>query len=63
MKEKYYSLTEASKQIPITRNTLYKWVTDNKISYTKYGNRFYLSQEQLNALAFVYTKVYTQATK
>ena len=63
MQEKLYSLNEASKMLPITHKTLYRWVCKNKISYTKIGDRYYLSQGQLNALVFVFTKDLTDTSK
>lgn len=56
-------IKKACKQIGISYKTLYNWVNNNIISYTKIGSRYYLSQEQLNALVFVYSKDLTQATK
>ena len=46
----------ASKLIGVSYKTLYSWVSNNEVSYTKVGNRYYLSQEQLNALVFVFNK-------
>lgn len=51
-----YTLKEACKLVGISYKTLYSWVSNNQISYTKIGNRYYLSQEQINALVFVYNK-------
>ena len=56
-------LKSACKEIGVSYKTLYSWVVNNIISYTKIGSRYYLSQEQLNALVFVYSKDLTQATK
>ena len=49
-------LKKACKLIGISYKTLYSWVSNNEVSYTKVGNRYYLSQEQLNALVFVFNK-------
>ena len=57
------SLKEACKLIGVSYKTLYGWVSNNEVSYTKIGNRYYMTQEQLNALVFVFTKDYTEATK
>lgn len=57
------SLKEACKLIGVSYKTLYGWVNNNEVSYTKIGNRYYMTQEQLNALIFVFTKDYTEATK
>lgn len=57
------SLKKACKEIGVSYKTLYGWVSNNEVSYTKVGNRYYFTQEQLNALVFVFTKDYTQATK
>ena len=43
-------LKEACKQLNISYKTLYSWVKNNNVSYTKIGNRYYMTQEQLNAL-------------
>ena len=56
-------LKEACRELNISYKTLYSWVSNNEISYTKIGNRYYLTREQLNALVFVFTKDYTQASK
>lgn len=56
-------LKMVSKELGISYKTLYSWVSNNEVSYTKVGNRYYLSQEQLNALVFVFTKGYTQFSK
>lgn len=56
-------LKEACKLVGVSYKTLYSWVKKNKVSYTRVGNRFYLSQEQLEALVFVYSKDLTQATR
>ena len=56
-------LKKACKEIGVSYKTLYSWAVNNTISYTKIGSRYYLSQEQLNALVFVYSKDLTQATK
>ena len=57
------SLKEDCKLIGVSYKTLYGWVNNNEVSYTKIGNRYYMTQEQLNALVFVFTKDYTEATK
>ncbi len=57
------SLKEACKLIGVSYKTLYGWVSNNEVSYTKIGNRYYMTQEQLNALVFVFTKDYTEVTK
>ena len=49
-------LKEACKQLNISYKTLYSWVKNNNVSYTKIGNRYYMTQEQLNALVFVFNK-------
>ena len=49
-------LKKACKIIGVSYKTLYSWVSNNEVSYTKVGNRYYLSQEQLNALVFVFNK-------
>lgn len=46
----------ASKKLGISYKTLYGWVKNNEISYTKVGNRYYLSSEQMNSLVFVFNK-------
>ena len=56
-------MKEACKEIGVSYKTLYSWVVNNTISYTKIGSRYYLSKEQLNALTFVCSKDLTQATK
>lgn len=56
-------LKVASKKLGISYKTLYKWVKNNEVSYTKVGNRYYMTTEQLNSLVFVFTKDYTRATK
>ncbi len=50
------TLKEASKLVGVSYKTLYGWVSNNEVSYTKIGNRYYLSQEQLNAIILVYEK-------
>ena len=57
------SLKEACKLIGVSYKTLYGWVNNNEVSYTKIGKRYYMTQEQLNALVFVFTKDYTEAAK
>jgi len=49
-------LKEACKLIGVLYKTLYGWVNKNEVSYTKIGNRYYMTQEQLNALVFVFSK-------
>lgn len=56
-------LKEACKIIGVSYKTLYSWVSNNEVSYTKVGKKYYLSQEQLEALVFVFTKDLTQATE
>lgn len=63
MYEKLYSLKQVSEMIPITHKTLYKWVCENKISYTKIGTRYFLSQGQLNALICIFTKDLTDTSR
>ena len=58
-----YNMKEACKLVGMSYKTLYGWVSNNEISYTKIGNRYYLTSEQLNSLVFVYSKDLTQATK
>lgn len=50
------SLKEACKLIGVSYKTLYGWVRNNEVSYTKIGNRYYMTQEQLDALVFVFSK-------
>lgn len=50
------SLKEACKLIGVSYKTLYGWVSNNEVSYTKIGNRYYMTQEQLDALVFVFSK-------
>ena len=50
------SLKEACKLIGVSYKTLYGWVNHNEVSYTKIGNRYYMTQEQLDALVFVFSK-------
>lgn len=50
------SLKEACKLIGVSYKTLYVWVSNNEVSYTKIGNRYYMTQEQLDALVFVFSK-------
>lgn len=52
-------LKKACKEIGVSYKTLYSWVVNNTISYTKIGSRYYLSPEQLNALVGVLTKFNT----
>ena len=49
-------LKKASEIIGISYKTLYSWVSNNEVSYTKIGKRYYMTQEQLNDLVFSYTK-------
>lgn len=56
-------LKVASKELGISYKTLYSWVKNNEVSYTKVGNRYYLSSEQLNSLVFVFTKSRNQPPK
>ena len=56
-------LKKACSIIGVSYKTIYSWVSNNEVSYTKIGNRYYMTQEQLNALVFVFTKDYTQASK
>lgn len=49
-------LKKVCKQLNISYKTLYSWVKNNNVSYTKIGNRYYMTQEQLNALVFVFNK-------
>ena len=56
-------LKEVCEIIGISYKTLYSWVKNNNVSYTKIGNRYYMTQEQLNALVFIFTKNYTQASE
>ena len=46
----------ASKDLGVSYKTLYGWVKNNEISYTKIGKRYYLTQEQINAIVYVYKK-------
>ena len=50
------SLKEGCKLIGVSYKTLYGWVRNNEVSYTKIGNRYYMTQEQLDALVFVFSK-------
>ena len=50
------SLKDACKIIGVSYKTLYSWVSNNEVSYTKIGKRYYMTQEQLNALVFSYDK-------
>ena len=50
------SLKEACKLIGVSYKTLYGWVRNNEVSYTKIGTRYYMTQEQLDALVFVFSK-------
>ena len=50
------TLKQASEIIGISYKTLYSWVTNKEVSYTKIGKRYYMTQEQLNALVFSYDK-------
>ena len=50
------TLKQASEIIGISYKTLHSWVSNNEVSYTKIGKRYYMTQEQLNALVFSYTK-------
>ena len=50
------SLKEACKLIGVSYKTLYGWVSNNEVSYTKIGKRYYMTQEQLDALVFVFSK-------
>ena len=56
-------LKKACNLIGVSYKALDSWVKNNEVSYTKVGNRYYLSSEQLNSLVFVYSKDFTQATK
>jgi len=49
-------LKVASKELGISYKTLYSWVKNNEVSYTKVGNRYYMTSEQLNSLVFVFKK-------
>ncbi len=49
-------LKKAWELIKVSYKTLYILVSNNEISYTKIGNRYYLTQEQLNAIVIVYSK-------
>ena len=49
-------LKKACKLVGVSYKTLYSWVSNNEVSYTKVGNRYYLSQEQIKALVFVFNK-------
>lgn len=49
-------LKKVCKVIGVSYKTLYSWVTNNEVSYTKIGNRYYMTQEQINALVFIYNK-------
>ena len=49
-------LKVASKELGISYKTLYSWVKNNEVSYTKVGNRYYMTSEQMNSLVFVFTK-------
>lgn len=51
-----YTLKEACKLIGVSYKTLYTWVSNNEISYTKIGKRYYLTQDQINSVVFVYKK-------
>lgn len=42
------SLKEACKMIGVSYKTLYGWVNNNEVLYTNIGNRYYMTQEQLN---------------
>lgn len=52
-----YTLKEACKLIGVSYKTLYTWISNNEISYTKIGKRYYLTQEQINSVVFVYNYV------
>lgn len=56
-------LKEACKIIGVSYKTLYSWVSNNEVSYTKVGKRYYFTQEQMEALVFVFTKDLTRATR
>ena len=49
-------LKVASKELGISYKTLYGWVKNNEVSYTKVGNRYYMTSEQMNSLVFVFNK-------
>ncbi len=53
---KLIPLKEACKLIGVSYKTLYSWVSNNEVSYTKVGKRYYLTQEQINALFLVHNK-------
>ena len=48
--------------IGVTYKTLYSWINKNKISYTRIGNRFYMTQEQIKDAIYIYTLDKTEAT-
>lgn len=56
MKDNLIPIKEASKMLGISYKTIYEWLNNGKISYTKIGGRYYLTQEQLNALVLIYNK-------
>lgn len=49
--------------IGVSYKTLYSWISNNKISYTRIGNRFYMTQEQIKKVIYTYTSDTTEAKK
>jgi len=47
--------------IGVSYKTLYSWINKNKIPYTRIGNRFYMTQEQIKKT--IYTSDTTEETK
>ena len=49
--------------IGVSYKPLYSWISNNKISYTRIGNRFYMTQEQIKKVIYTYTSDTTEAEK
>jgi excisionase family DNA binding protein len=48
--EKYYSVTEASKILNVSRVTLYTWKKEGKIKFVKIGERNKISETEIKSM-------------
>lgn len=49
-------IKQACTILGVTYKTLYSWISSNKVPYTKIGDRYYMTQEQINKVIYVSDK-------
>ena len=47
LKDEYFSISEAAKEFGFTRQTIYRWIKDNKISTEKIGGIILINKEEI----------------